>query len=126
MAAAAPQNGRFGKKQEEFMLVRANTGDACELCRFEDGVSAWKIEKSVGKGGFNQKADVLTIQQLLNLIAPEDGGALPPLAEDGYIGPITIRAITRFQQFYKTASDSRVDPHGPTLKKMNEVPKGAL
>jgi hypothetical protein len=108
------------------MLVRANTGNACEWCRFEGSVSAWTIEKSVGQGGVNQKADVLKIQQLLNLIAPEDGGALPPLAEDGYIGPHTLRAITKFQQFYKTASDSRVDPHGPTLKKMNEVPKGAL
>lgn len=108
------------------MLVRANTGKACEWCRFEGGVSAWKIDKSVGQGGFNQKADVLKAQQLLNMIAPEDGGPVPPLAEDGFIGPFTLGAIKKFQQHHKTASDSRVDPNGPTLKKMNEVPKRAL
>src|SRR5262245_2837785 len=105
------------------MLVRANTAKACEWCRFEGGVSAWAIEKSVGKGGFNQKPDVLKVQRLLNMIAPEDGGPLPPLAEDGFIGPFTLEAIRKFQQFHKTASDGRVDPGGPTLKKMNDVPK---
>jgi len=63
---------------------------------------------------------------LLNLIAPEDGGALPPLAEDGLVGPKTIGAIRAFQQFHHTANDGRVDPDGPTLKRMNEVPKRAL
>ncbi len=108
------------------MLVRANTGKACKAYKFEEGISAWQIERSVGQGGHNLKNDVLKIQQLLNLIAPKDGGPLPPLAEDSIIGPLTIGAIKRFQIFHKTARDARVDPNGPTLKKMNEVPKRAL
>lgn len=108
------------------MLVRATTGDACITYRFEGGVSAWMIEKSVGEGGFNRKGDVVNIHHLLNLISVADGGPMPPLAEDGFIGPKTIGAIRAFQQFHHTGSDGRVDPNGPTLKKMNEVPKNKL
>lgn len=108
------------------MLVRANTGNACIAYRFEGGESAWTIEKSVGLGGVNRKEDVLKIQRLLNLIAPSDGGPVPPLAEDGLIGPKTQGAIRAFQQFHQVASDGRVDPGGPTLKKMNEVQKSSL
>lgn len=108
------------------MLVRANTGNACVTYRFEGGQSAWTIDKSVGQGGFNRKDDVLKIQRLLNLIAVGDGGPMPPLAEDGLVGPKTIGAIRGFQRFHHTGSDGRVDPNGPTLKKMNEVPKNKL
>ena len=108
------------------MQVRAHTENACVVYRFEGGVSAWTIEKSVGVGGFNRKDDVLKIQQLLNKIAPGDGGPLPPLAEDGLAGPKTNGAIRAFQQFHRVASDGRVDPGGPTLKRMNEVPKQGL
>jgi hypothetical protein len=108
------------------MIVRANTGSACVMCQFEGDVSAWKIKGSVGVGGANRKEDVTTIQRLLNLISPDDGGPVPPLAEDGLCGPKTNAAILAFQQFWSTASDSRVDPNGPTLAKMNEVPKPAL
>ncbi|MBK6972000.1 MAG: peptidoglycan-binding protein [Sterolibacteriaceae bacterium] len=108
------------------MLVRANTGNACITYRFEGGQSAWTIDKSVGQGGFNHKGDVQTIQRLLNLIEVSDGGPMPPLAEDGLVGPKTIGAIRGFQQFHHTGSDGRVDPNGPTLKKMNEVPKNRL
>lgn len=108
------------------MKVRASTGDACITYRFEGGESAWKIDKSVGQGGWNVKADVLKIQRLLNMIALQDGGPMPPLAEDGLVGPKTIGAIRRFQEFHRVAHDGRVDPDGPTLKAMNAVPKRAL
>lgn len=108
------------------MLVRANTGNACMHFRFEGAVSAWTIEKSVGVGGFNRRDDVLQIQRLLNLIAPTDGGAAPPLVEDGLIGPKTNGAIRAFQQFHRVANDGRVDPGGPTLAKMNALPKRGL
>jgi peptidoglycan hydrolase-like protein with peptidoglycan-binding domain len=108
------------------MQVRANTGNACVMYRFEGGQSAWTIERSVGQGGINRKDDVLKIQRLLNLIEVKDGGPLPLLAVDGLVGPKTIGAIRTFQQFHHTANDNRVDPGGPTLKKMNEVPKQKL
>ncbi len=108
------------------MLIRANLGDACKTYRFEGSVSAWAIQYSVGIGGVNHNEDVLVIQQLLNLISPADGGPVVPLAEDGWIGPKTNEAILAFQKFQKTASDGRVDPHGPTLKRMNEIPKQRL
>ncbi|NCA70814.1 MAG: hypothetical protein EOM91_12035 [Sphingobacteriia bacterium] len=108
------------------MLVRARTMDACRVYRFEGGVSAWTIAKSVGLGGVNRKEDVLTIQTLLNRIAVVDGGPLPPLQEDSLIGPKTMGAIRHFQQWHQLVADARVDPSGPTLKRMNELPKRAL
>jgi len=108
------------------MLVHANLGNVCRNYRFEGQVSAWQIVYSVGIGGRNQNEDVLTIQQLLNLIPPTDGGPVVPLDEDGWIGPKTNGAILAFQKFQKTGSDGRVDPHGPTLKRMNELQKPKL
>lgn len=113
------------------MELRGTTGDDCKAFRFEGSISARTISKSVGQGGFNIKADVLKIQHLLNLIAPEDGGppAIPGgqgLKEDGLIGPKTIGAIKAFQLRQQTGKDGRVDPNGPTLKRLNEVPKRAL
>lgn len=108
------------------MLIRGTTGDDCVQFRFEGGLSARKIDKSVGQGGFNLRPDVLKIQGLLNLIAPGDGGPIIPLKEDGFVGPKTISAIKAFQLRQGTGSDGRVDPGGATLKRMNEVPKTAL
>ena len=108
------------------MLVRANTGNECIAYRFEGAQSAWAIGASVGQGGYNHRADALRIQRLLNLVAPGDGGPMLPLAENGVVGPLTLAAIRAFQQFYGVAHDGRIDPGGPTLGKLNEVPKNAL
>jgi hypothetical protein len=114
------------------MLIRGTTGDDCVQFRFEGGLSAREIDRSVGQGGVNLKPDVLKIQGLLNLIAPEDGGTAMPgnapggLKEDGFSGPKTIGAIKTFQIRQGTGSDGRVDPKGATLKRMNEVPKKNL
>ena len=108
------------------MKVRANTGRECRDAYFEGGVSAWRINSSVGIGGRNQRDDVRKIQKLLNLIMPQDGGPVVPLVDDGWIGPKTNQAILHFQRFQRTGSDGRVDPYGPTLKRMNEVVKPRL
>jgi len=111
------------------MELRGTTGDDCRAFRYEGGVSARSITRSVGQFGVNLKDDVLKIQKLLNLIAPQDGGPLPAtpeglgLKEDGICGPKTIGAIKTFQLRQGTGSDGRVDPNGGTLKRMNEVPK---
>ena len=108
------------------MFGRATTGDDCIQFRFEGAVSARKLSKSVGQGGFNLRPDTLKIQELLNLISPRDGGPLVPLKEDGFIGPKTIAAIKAFQLFHGLGTDGRVDPGGALLKKMNEIPKQGL
>jgi len=108
------------------MFGLATTGDACIAFRFEGGVSARSITKSVGQGGFNEHADTLKIQELLNLISPTDGGPVIPLREDGFIGPKTLAAIKAFQLFQRLGTDGRVDPGGPLLKRMNDLPKTAL
>src|SRR5262245_45186468 len=108
------------------MLVRANLGDCCALHNLDNGTSAWTIKQSVGQGGSNQKADVLKIQQLLNQIDPAQGGPMPPLKEDGWIGPLTVAAIRRFQQFHGLAITGRVEPGSATLAKMNEIPKRTM
>ena len=81
------------------------------------------IVYSVGKDGVNRVDDVATVQVLLNRVRAQ--WRVPPadqLDVDGIVGPKTIAAITGFQTHFvkdiKTV-DRRVDPHGPTLKKLN-------
>ena len=111
------------------MELRGTTGDDCKAFRYEGGVSARQITRSVGNGGVNLKDDSLKIQKLLNMIAPADGGPVPAtpeglgLKEDGVCGSKTIAAIRTFQLRQGTGRDGRVDPNGGTLKRMNEVPK---
>ena len=107
------------------MQVHANTGDFCTFGIIGDGVeAATTIEKSVGIGGANVRSDVLSIQKLLNRISPDKGGPAIMLGEDGWIGVKTNTAIRDFQQFHKTGTDTRVDPGGATLAKMNAVAGG--
>jgi putative peptidoglycan binding protein len=83
------------------------------------------IAKPVGDGpkAKNLYDDVVTIQQLLNDIAPANGGASPPLKVDGICGPKTKHAIQAFQlqHFGWKLADGRVDPGGATLAKMNAL-----
>lgn len=105
------------------MLVRANGLAGCLLCDLGlRGGGSGRIAASVGAGGANVHADVLTIQKLLNGVAAEDGGPTPTLVEDGWIGPITKGAIAAFQarQALKV-QDDRIDPDGPTMRRLNEV-----
>jgi hypothetical protein len=83
------------------------------------------IQQPVGDGAKakNIYDDVLTIQQLLNEITPQNGGPNPPLKGDGICGPKTKAAIQNFQlkHFGWKLADARVDPNGATLRKMNEL-----
>lgn len=54
-----------------------------------------QINRSVGSKGVNARADVRTVQQLLNKHAGKLG--FRPLSVDGLIGPKTIGAIREFQ-----------------------------
>jgi len=75
-----------------------------------------------GQGGRNMPPDVVTVQQLLNQVPNAQGGPFPPLISDGLCGPKTVAAIQSFQlaHFGWKGADSRVDPNGPTLAKLNE------
>jgi peptidoglycan hydrolase-like protein with peptidoglycan-binding domain len=83
---------------------------------------------SVGYGGANAAADVMTVQFLLNCVPVSQGGPVKDLAVDGIIGPKTIQAIYQFQKVQFGWSDGRVDPEkygGSTiveLKKFDPVP----
>jgi putative peptidoglycan binding protein len=83
------------------------------------------IQQPVGDGSKakNLSDDVVTIQQLLNDITPQNGGSNPPLKVDGLCGHKTKTAIQGFQlkHFGWKLADARVDPDGATLKKMNEM-----
>lgn len=105
------------------MKVRANTPACCVMDDLDTaGPGASSINASVGVGGTNAHKDVLTIQQLLNGVAPDDSGPQPLLAEDGFIGPLTNGAIRKFQQGQQLqVVDGRIDPNGPTLRRLNEV-----
>lgn len=80
-----------------------------------------EIRGSVGMGGKNGEADVLTVQVLLNQVPGELGGPSELLDPDGEIGPATISAISAFQRKHFAQSDSRIDPNGQSLVKLNQI-----
>lgn len=68
------------------------------------------IKKSVGKKGENDKEDVKIVQKLLR-----DKGA--KLVGLGICGPLTVRAIKKFQEINMNGfSDGLIDPKGRTFK----------
>ena len=84
---------------------------------------AKSIAASVGRmGGINPPADVRTVQELLNKVPEADGGPRVMLAVDGVCSNGTCDGIQCFQMrhFGMSGADGRVDPAGPTLKKLNE------
>jgi len=81
---------------------------------------AQTINKSVGKEGKNDCADVRVVQFLLNQVPPDQGGPDPKLFPDGKSGPKTEAAILRFQMANTNVADGRVDPEGQTIKKLRE------
>jgi peptidoglycan hydrolase-like protein with peptidoglycan-binding domain len=85
---------------------------------------ARQIGGSVGLGGKNIRADVVTVQELLNFVSASQGGPPSPVAVDGLIGPETVSAVTRFQKKNIGWSDGRVDPNGDTLTRLNACADG--
>jgi CHAP domain len=84
------------------------------------------IGASVGRGGANRRADVTTVQTLIN----NHIGQLTPLRgleTDGVVGLKTIGAILEFQRRVVglRAPDGRVDPNGRTLRALNGSGGGA-
>ena len=82
------------------------------------------ISASVGRSGANLRADVIRIQESLNIARRLTH--LPPIGVDGWVGPLTIGAITDFQRGAATPTDGRIDPRGPTLKALEKVVSAAL
>ena len=77
---------------------------------------------SVGQGGLNKSADVMTVQFLLNCVPVSQGGPPKELAVDGLVGPKTVLAIRQFQTTQFGWCDGRVDPEqygGTTIVALN-------
>jgi peptidoglycan hydrolase-like protein with peptidoglycan-binding domain len=70
------------------------------------------IKASVGKGGTNDKADVIVVQTLLK-------GKGYPIVVDGDCGNKTIAAIADFQTKKFGKADGRIDPGGSTFKALS-------
>jgi putative chitinase len=85
------------------------------------GGTSMCISNSVGRKGANNRADVKTIQILLNLnldrLTP-----LAPLAEDGSIGTKTIAAIEEFQTRIVEMDNptGEVEPGSETLQELRD------
>jgi peptidoglycan hydrolase-like protein with peptidoglycan-binding domain len=69
----------------------------------------------------NDRADVKTVQGLLNVVPVEAGGPDPKLDVDGRVGPKTISAISAFQQCQFGFQDGLVEPGKITLRRLNEL-----
>src|SRR5262249_26505291 len=74
---------------------------------------------SVGQGGLNRRADTLSIQLLLNDWRRSQG--MSALVVDGIVGPQTIGTILEFQRRNALPQDGRIDPHGPTLARLDQI-----
>jgi hypothetical protein len=72
-----------------------------------------QINDSVGEDGTNNPEDVITIQQLINILE-----GFPLLEVNGICGPETIEAIHRVQMDFFNGSDGLIEPNGPTLKRI--------
>ena len=111
------------------MWLRGLGETGCTICKVSvTPKTTQTIAASVGSGGVNRRDDVLTIQRLLNGVSPADGGPSPLLIEDGLDGPRTNAAILKFQSGQHVhgrtgadVRDDRIDPNGPTLRRLNEV-----
>ncbi len=78
------------------------------------------LRASVGQGGVNHPDDTKAVQRLLGDLQIAAGGI--PLAVDGLVGPKTIGAILAFQQQSPSLPrDGKIDPEGPTLKRLDQV-----
>jgi len=75
------------------------------------------IKQSVQLGAKNNKNDVFSIQELINLISFDDM-LIPELVVDGKIGDNTNKAIYKIQQFIVKLKvpDSRIDPNDRSEK----------
>jgi len=101
---------------EQIVVKFVNGG--CSCCDPPPYAGGDSISGSVGRGGRNFAADVMTIQAALNDEDPADGGPTLKLAADGIAGPLTIAAIERFQRRWLGWADGRVDPDGPTMHRL--------
>jgi hypothetical protein len=82
------------------------------------------ISGSVGVSGINRSADVTKIQNLLNGVPVGWGGPAVKLKVDGLIGAKTNEAIRKFQSVQLGTifhPDSRIDPNGRTLGRLNHI-----
>jgi hypothetical protein len=80
------------------------------------------LSASVGNRGANRPDDTRKIQRALNRVPPDQGGAVPPLVEDGKCGSKTIKAIHGYQlhHFGWSGADGLVEPGKRTIAKLNE------
>jgi hypothetical protein len=80
------------------------------------------ISATVGRASANRHDDVVTVQELLNQVPPDEGGPQPVLTVDGLCGPKTNAAIQKFQlhHFGWGGADGRVEPGRQTIAKLNE------
>lgn len=85
------------------------------------GSGGVSIRRSVGANGANDPQDSAAIQNALNRVSAAQGGANPPLAVDGLPWGKTIAAIRKFQARQGLVADGRVDPNGPTLRRLNAL-----
>lgn len=81
------------------------------------------IYGTVGEGGTNSRADVITVQTLLNTHIAQLS-PLAPLDTDGQCRTAVTHAIRAFQRVvvHMRSPDGRVDPGGRTLAALNQRP----
>jgi len=101
---------------QHVLMKLSNGGCSCCDPPSAPGVA---IDGSVGRGGRNLPNDVRTIQAALNNVSSADGGPTLKLAVDGFVGPLTVAAIEKYQTRKLGWADGRIDPDGPTIHALN-------
>lgn len=80
--------------------------------------TAYKIKKSVGLNGQNDKDDVLVVQTLFQKFytPPEPGD--PKVDLTGIFDGLTFAAIWGFQSMFLSKPDGKIDPGGTTFNRL--------
>jgi hypothetical protein len=105
---------------EQRVALTSREGSSKQPPSGDDEIS---VSASVGIHGANFSSDVVKIQDALNQVPPEKGGASPKLDPDCKCGPKTKNAIQSFQikHFGWKGSDGLIEPGKQTLAKLNEI-----
>jgi peptidoglycan hydrolase-like protein with peptidoglycan-binding domain len=75
------------------------------------------IGGSVGANGANVRGDVRLVQRLINDVRARKN-LRPLLVVDGIAGQKTNAAISQYQSDCGLITDGRIDPTGPTIKRL--------
>jgi len=88
-------------------------------------ISATVGKDSAGRLAHNRFQDVISVEELLNQVPPDQGGPLQKLPASGVFTQQTFLAICKFQERKFGWADGLVEPYQRTIAELNKFDKVA-